>query len=156
MQSLTQILTKEGLRNKVITDSHLKRLLDGSDQRRYHLVNRAIKAGELVRLRSGLYVLASELRENASHPYALAQMLVPGSYVSLESALSFHGWIPEAVYTTTSIVPGRKAKKYSHEQFGQFTFNPLAIQQGYFLELVNRIQVDKQTFLVAKPARQSA
>lgn len=153
MQPLTQKVIRAGLRNRVITDSHLKRLLDGSDQRRYHMVSRAIKAGELIRLRPGLYVLVNELRDNACHPYALAQMLVPGSYVSLESALSFHGWIPEAVYTTISIVPGRRAKKYSPEPFGQFTFSSLAIHQGHFLELVNRVQINKQTFLLASPVR---
>jgi len=153
VQTLTKKLTEAGLQDKIITDSQLKRLLDGSAQRRYHLVNRATKAGELMRLRRGLYVLAKPFRSRSCHPFAVAQMVEPGSYVSLQSALSFHGWIPETVYSTTSIVPGRKAKEYLHEQFGQFTFHPLAIQTGYFLEVVERTQIDQQMVLLANPLR---
>lgn len=153
MQTLTRQLTKTGLRNRILTDHQLKRLVAGTDQRRYHLVNRAAKAGELVRLRRGLYVLADGFREYPVHPFAVAQMLVPGSYVSLQTALAFHGWIPEAVYTTASIVPGRKAKEFRHERLGLFTFYPLAIQRGSFLELVRRVETNGQSFLVAEPLR---
>ena len=153
MQTLTKQLTETGLGDRILTDHQLKRLVAGTDQRRHHLVNRAMKAGELVRLRRGLYVLADELREHPVHPFAVAQMLVPGSYVSLETALAFHGWIPEAVYTTASIVPGRKTKEFRHERVGLFTFHPLAIQQGSFLELVLRVEASSQSFLVAEPLR---
>ena len=87
------------------------------------------------------------------HPFALAQMMESGSYVSLETALAHHGWIPEAVYTTASILPGRKSKNYEHEKLGSFTFHPLAIHKGYFLELVLREQVNQQAMLIAKPIR---
>jgi len=153
MQTLTQQLTAAGLNDRILTDHQLGRLVAGTDQRRHHLVSRAMKAGELVRLRRGLYVLADEFREQPSHPFAVAQMLVPGSYVSLETALAFHGWIPEAVYTTASIVPGRKVKEFRHEQLGLFTFQPLATQRGSFLELVRRVEANGQNFLVAQPLR---
>lgn len=153
MQTLTKQLTAAGLNDRILTDHQLGRLIAGTDQRRHHLVSRAVKAGELVRLRRGLYVLADEFRDHPCHPYAVAQMLVPGSYVSLETALAFHGWIPEAVYTTASIVPGRKVKEFRHERLGLFTFHPLAIQRGSFLELVRRVEVGRQSFLVAQPLR---
>ena len=153
MQTLTQQLTAIGLSDRILTDHQLGRLVAGTDQRRHHLVSRAVKAGELVRLRRGLYVLADEFREHPCHPYTVAQMLVPGSYVSLETALAFHGWIPEAVYTTASIVPGRKVKEFRHERLGLFTFHPLAIRRGCFLELVRRVEASGQSFLVAQPLR---
>jgi hypothetical protein len=153
MQTLTRQLTETGLSDRILTDHQLKRLVAGTDQRRHHLVNRAMKAGELVRLRRGLYALADEFREYPVHPFTVAQMLVPGSYVSLETALAFHGWIPEAVYTTASIAPGRKAKEFRHQRFGLFTFHPLAIQRGSFLELVRRVEASGQSFLVAEPLR---
>ena len=153
MQTLTQQLTAVGLNDRILTDHQLGRLVAGTDQRRHHLVSRAMKAGELVHLRRGLYVLADEFRDHPSHPYAVAQMLVPGSYVSLETALAFHGWIPEAVYTTASIVPGRKVKEFRHERLGLFTFHPLAIQRGSFLELVRRVEANGQSILVAQPLR---
>jgi hypothetical protein len=80
-------------------------------------------------------------------------MIVPGSYVSFHSALAHHGWIPEAVLTTTSVTPGRKTMTERHEQFGQFTFRPLALAQYRFLDLVQRVDDQGQNFLVASPLR---
>lgn len=153
MQTLTAQLMDQGFSERVLTDHQLARLLKGSNQRRYNLVNRAIKAGELIRFRRGLYTLADKYRQTPCHPYALASMLMPGSYVSMEAALSFHGWIPEAVYATTAIVPGRKAKDIYHDSMGLFTFHPLAIQRGQFLALVNREVLDGQPLLMASPLR---
>ena len=153
MQTLTEQLVEEGLNDRVLADAQLRRLISGSSQRRYSLVNRAMKAGELIRLRRGLYLLSDKYRSQPCHPYALAQRLVPGSYVSLETALAFHGWIPEAVYTTASVVPGRKAQNFSYESLGRFSFHPLAIQAGYFLELVERVQLGEQAVLMARPIR---
>ncbi len=153
MQSLTEKIIDSTQANRVLNDVQLRRMLGLSDASRYGLVNRALKAGELHRLKRGLYVLDSKYRNYPLHPFTLAQSLIPGSYVSLETALAHHGWIPEAVYTTASILAGTKSKQYEHEDFGSFTFNPLAIETGYFLELVLRKQVDVQTMLIAKPFR---
>ena len=153
MQTLTEQLIEERLSNRILTDTQLGRLIPGSSQRRYNLVNRAMKAGELIRLRRGLYMLPDKYRSRPCHPYVLAQRLVPGSYVSLETALAFHNWIPEAVYSTASVVSGNKAKEFNYESHGRFTFHPLAIQTGYFLELVERVQLGKQPVLMARPVR---
>ena len=110
----------------------------------YHVMNRG---------RRGLYVLADRYRSHPCHPFALAQALVPGSYISFETALSYHGWIPERVFNTTSVAPGRKSRWYENEKTGAYSFHPLAIQAGFFLELVDRIQVDGQAMLVARPFR---
>lgn len=153
MQTLTEQLIEEGLNNQVLTDAQLARLISGTNQRRYNLVNRAMNTGELLRLRRGLYMLPEKYRSQPCHPYVLAQKLVPGSYVSVETALAFHHWIPEAVYSTASIVPGRKVKAFNYDSLGRFTFHPLAFQVGYFLELVERVQFGKQPALVARPIR---
>lgn len=153
MQSLTQILRDAGYANRVFTEKQLSRLLGGGDARRYGLVNRALKADELIRIRRGLYLFADRYRDYRAHPFRIAQALYPGSYVSLETALAYHGWIPEASYVTASIVPDRKSKEFTHSQLGLFTFHPLAVNKTAFLELVDRIQVDKQTMLVAQPVR---
>nr|MBF0222953.1 hypothetical protein [Desulfobulbaceae bacterium] len=146
-------MIEHGMANRIIRVEQLARLIDGSDLRRYSLVNRALKAGELLKVQRGLYLLADRYRDCRYHPFALAQALVSGSYISFESALAYHGWIPEAVFTTASVVPGRKSRHYEHEKTGSYSFYPLAIQKGYFLELVNRHQSDGQTMLVAKPCR---
>jgi hypothetical protein len=153
VQTLTNQLLEQGLANRFLTDSQLARLIDGSPQRRYHLVNRAMKAQELIRLRRGLYALSNKYRNAPSHPYAIAQAMMPGSYVSLETALSYHGWIPEAVYTTANIISGRKSTEHTHETVGRFTFQPLPIQKGHFLELIEHIRLDSQGALMAMPVR---
>jgi predicted transcriptional regulator of viral defense system len=153
MQTLTEQLIDEGFKNRVIMDTQLARLISGTPQRRHSLVNRAMKAGELLRLRRGAYLLADKYRDYTAHPFALAQAFVPGSYVSFETALAYHGWIPEAVYATASVTPGRKSHEYEHPSFGRFTFQPLATHAGYFLERVDREQIQQQTLLVATPIR---
>lgn len=152
-QTLTSLLVKQGLNTPLLNDTQLARVVEGSAQRRHNLVNRAVKAGELHRLRRGLYLLAKPYRAYDCHPYALAQRLVPGSYISLETALSYHGWIPEAVYTTASILPGSKSKNFEDSLLGQFSFHPLATQKGYFLELVARTVIGQQAILIAEPLR---
>ncbi len=153
MKTVTEIIIEQGIANRFIKASQLDRLIHGSPERRYGLVNRAMKSGELLRVQRGLYILADRYRSRPCHPFSLAQALAPGSYISFETALSYHGWIPERVFTTASVIPGRKSRQYENERLGIYSFHPLAIQSGCFLELVNRIQIDGQTMLVARPCR---
>jgi hypothetical protein len=153
MQTLTELIVEHRLTDRVLSEAQVRRLVQGSDQRRYHLVNRAMAAGELVRLRRGRYLLSNRLRSRAAHPYALAQVFEPGSYVSFETALAHHGWIPEAVRSVASVTPGRKSLERTHEAFGHFSFHPLALKPGGFLVLVERSVLADQTALVAQPLR---
>ena len=153
MHTATKEIIEQGLGDRFVRVSQLNRIIGGSAGRRYGLVNRALKSGELLRLQRGLYVLTDRYRSYSIHPFALAQALAAGSYISFETALSFHGWIPEMVHTTASVVPGRKSRQYANEQLGSFSFHSLATELGFFLELVERTQMDGQTALVAKPCR---
>ena len=114
MQALTKLLLEKELADRVLTDFQLSHMIDGSAQRRHHLVNRALKAKELIRLRRGAYVLAKPYRKDAIHPFAFAQIIAPGSYISLETSLAYHGWIPEAVYETAGILPTRKSNYFEN------------------------------------------
>ena len=153
MNTLTTKIIEQGLANRVLKVSQLKRLAEGTEQRRYNLLNRAIKSRELYRLQRGLYMLNERFRDYPCHPFVLAQAIESGSYISFETALAYHGWIPEAVFTTASVVPHRKSKQFEDKNMGLFTFHPLAIQRVHFLELVTRHQTNGQTMLVAKPYR---
>lgn len=153
MNTLTNKIIEHGLVNRILKVSQLKRLVRGSAQRRHSLVNRAIKAGELLRVQRGLYMLNECFRDYPCHPFVLAQAIEPGSYISFETALAYHGWIPEAVFTTASVVSHRKSRHFEYAKMGIFSFRPLAVQREYFLELVNRHQINGQTMLVAKPCR---
>ena len=153
MQTLTEKIIHSNLKNRIFIEPQLKRLLPDSPQSRYGLVHRAMQAGEVQRIRRGVYTLANSLRDTPCHPFAIAQSLHPLSYVSFETALSWHGWIPEVVTETASVVPGRKKSYYEHSSFGAFSFSPLALEKSCFLQGVMRQQLNKQTFLLAEPLR---
>lgn len=85
------------------------------------LLKRAVKAGDIIRYRRGLYGLAPRFARQRIHPFALAQYIHGPSYISVESALSHHGWIPEAVYSISSVTMTR-SKKYETSA-GLFLFN---------------------------------
>lgn len=78
---------------------------DPSDVRRQ--LTRWTASGKVIQLRRGVYLLARPWRRVEPHPFLVANELQRPSYVSLESALSHHGLIPEAVPVTTSVTTGR-------------------------------------------------
>lgn len=153
MTALVKEISKAGLAGRILEDRQLAELVGGSAARRYGLVNRAIKEGALLRIKRGTYVLAAGYRAEPVHPFAVAQSLLPGSYISFETALSYHGWIPESAFTTASVSPGRKTLEYATDAFGSFVFHPLAIHQYRLLTSVDRVVLGKQTALVAQPLR---
>ncbi|WP_373508680.1 hypothetical protein [Thiocapsa sp.] len=61
MQTLTETIIAAGRRERLLNESQLARLLGGSAQRRYNLVNRALHHGEAIRLRRGCYRLATAI-----------------------------------------------------------------------------------------------
>jgi predicted transcriptional regulator of viral defense system len=73
-------------------------------------LSRWVAAGRLQQLRRGLYALAPPYRKEEPHPFVVANRLVPASYVSLQSALSHHGLIPDVVQRTTSVTTGRPCR----------------------------------------------
>lgn len=153
MNVLVKHIKAANLADRVISDRQIARLLKGTDARRYALVNRAKASGVLEPVRRGLYTLGEEFGGTRSHRYVVAQALRPGSYITTETALSEAGWIPEAVYTTTSIVPERKSYALSHERYGQFEFRPLAHHPHFFLNGVDRWTGPGGTALLASPLR---
>lgn len=153
MSSLAEQIKVAGLADHILSDRQLGRVLGGGDARRYGLVNRALKDGSLLRVKRGTYVLGSRYRSTTVHPFGIAQSLVPGSYISFESALAWHGWIPEGVFTIASVSPGRKTLHYETPGFGKFDFHPLALADYCFLTAVDRVEVGKNSVFIAQPLR---
>lgn len=153
MNRLVEQVIEAGYAERVLTERQLARILGGSDDSRYALVKRAMQAGALVQIKRGNYVLADKYRKFPVHPYQLAQAMVAGSYISMETALAFHGWIPEAVFTVVSVTPTRKSSEIDHPKFGRFSFHPLAVNKLGFLEGVERRTIGDHAMLVAKPLR---
>ena len=70
-------------------------------------LSRWVASGKLISLRRGVYALAPSMRRASLIRSRWQDLLVRPSYVSVESALSFHGMLPEAVFTTTSVTSAR-------------------------------------------------
>jgi len=153
MTPLTEIIIESGRAERPLSARQLEHLLKGGSGRRYGLVNRALKSKELLQVRRGLYVLAKKYRRYDIHPFVLAQQLLPGSYISAESALSFHGWIPEAVHSVLSVTAKGKSQTYEHDILGKFEYRRMTVNAGYFLQSVDRYELQQQVALIAKPLR---
>jgi len=112
-------------------------------------LSRWVRSGRLHQLRRGLYAVAPPYRRVTPHPFVVANRLVRGSYVSLQSALAFHGLIPEHVPVTTSVTTGRPQRR--ENPFGSFEYHHVSptLLDGYRLETL----AGGQEALVATPAK---
>ncbi|HBG26199.1 MAG: hypothetical protein A2Y10_03960 [Planctomycetes bacterium GWF2_41_51] len=133
------------------TNQDVNTLFPESEDKRYGLVKRAIAGNEVIHVRRGLYCLAPKYQKKNINLYALAQHIYGPSYISLESALSYHGWIPEAVYTVTSVSFG-KSKEFK-TPLGIFSFN--RVPQKVFYSGVDRLTDESSgdVFLMAGPIK---
>jgi hypothetical protein len=104
-------------------------------------LSRWTQAGRLRQLRRGLYALAPPYQKTKPHPFAVANRLVRGSYVSLQSALAHYGLIPEYVPATTSVTTGRPGRRET--ALGDFLYRHIqpALLYGY-----TRIEVSPGQF----------
>lgn len=119
----------------------------GHGARRYALAKRAFASGELIRLKRGLYCLGERHRHGPPNLFEIAQRMYGPSYVSFESALSYHGWIPESVPTVTSAC-ARRSKTFN-TPVGIFSFTHLPAR--VFLTGAERIAKDRGAFFMASP-----
>jgi predicted transcriptional regulator of viral defense system len=83
-------------------------------------LSRWVRAGKLIQLTKGLYMLAGPYRKLTPHPFVLANAMKNASYVSLQSALAYFGMIPEHVPTVTSVTTQRPARVET--PLGRFLF----------------------------------
>src|SRR4030043_1802119 len=108
MQTVTELIFRLSPPGGVFDETVFRKILaDRSEAARKVLVHRAVAAGEIIRLRPGLFLLAPELRKTPLHPFVIAAILHSPSHVSLESALAHHGLIPEAVFQVSSVTSSR-------------------------------------------------
>lgn len=109
------------LQSQYLSQTELKYVLDGTEDSRFAKVKRALADGLLVRVRRGLYCLGENLRQEKPHPYVLADRIYGPSIISLESALSYHGMIPEAVKVISSVT-GRR-RNYFSTPLGDYSYS---------------------------------
>lgn len=131
-----------------ISDLELTMQFKGTPDSRYGKVKRLLAEGKLIHLKRSLYYLP-DTSDNHTLPHAfeMAQFIYGPSYVSLESALSFHQLIPEAVYTTTCVTT-KRAKTFSNA-LGRFVYYHQP--PNFFLTHVSNIQQNEVQFYMATP-----
>lgn len=106
----------------------------------YKLLQRLEKSGIIIRITKGKYhFLFNEIND-----FELANFLINPSYVSLESALSFYGILPQFTYTITSVTP-LKSQKIIHQE-KEYEFSHLSSK--YFFSFIK-----KDKFLMATPEK---
>lgn len=151
MQKLTEALLRAGPPGRVVRQFEIEALLGGSRGRRYGVVNRVLASGELVRLCRGVYMLPDPFDGSPGSSLVAANAILPGSYVSFESALAFHGWIPEAVRGCLSACQGRSCE--FENRMGLFSYSHISARPGRFLDGVESRDTGAGTALVASPLR---
>jgi hypothetical protein len=109
-----------------------------------------VKKEELISLRRGLYIPGPASELPVPEPFLIANHLRGPSYVSLESALSYWGFLPERVYETTSVTI-KTSKKYATKA-GRFSFLHLPTPY-YSFGITSVALTPKQTVLMATPEK---
>lgn len=121
-----------------------------SDTVRYALVKRALADGDILKIKRGLYTLSPLYRKTKINPLSAAQLIYGPSYISLETALSVHGWIPEGVRDFTS-VSLRPSKEFD-TPIGDFAYVCIP-QKALYAGVVRRIDNEGQCWLIASPLK---
>lgn len=107
-------------------------------------IARMLHRGELFSLRRGLYASRRDL-----DPLCLANAIYGPSCISFETALAWHGMIPERVEEILSASP-RRPKQFDND-FGRFRY--LAVPRTVFPIGLCRVTDSDLPFLIASPAR---
>lgn len=117
------------------------------DFNRLNLTN-WLKKGHIVRLRNGWYAFRECLQKPDFTQY-IANRIYRPSYISLHTALSHYGMIPEAIMKTTSVTP-LKTAEFTND-FGIFSYQSVkpAIMFGYEPKLM----ADNRAILFATPEK---
>jgi len=115
------------------------------------LLKRAVQAGEILRIRRGLFCLDRRFLSAPPNPLALAQLVYGPSYLSAETALGWHGWIPEAVHAVVSSGLGRSREFIT--PLGPYVFQ--RVPQKSLMSGVQRVEetAPHVCFFMARPLK---
>ncbi len=124
-------------------------------------LSRWVAGGQLVRVRRGKYLLPAWARRAEVSSYYISNYLLRPSYVSLHSALEYHGLIPEAVAVVEALTP--KHGNSWGTPVGTFRYRSLA-QARFFgyraytlrslgLAHAPRQESSQRSFLMARPEK---
>jgi len=106
------------------------------------------RSGYIVMLRRGWYAFADYLQQPDYARYFAGKICAP-SYISLHTALSFYGIIPEAVVEITSVTT-QKTCRYVNA-FGQFSYQ--TIRPRLFWGFEPKTMRDGKQYMMATPEK---
>ena len=107
------------------------------------------RKGLLTRVRRGLYTVAPKISHKPIERLLVANHLYGPSYVSFETAMEFHGMIPERVFTVVSSTP-RRTKRYSTE-LGRYQYNH--VPPEYFRVGIKLESSETGNYMIASPEK---
>lgn len=108
------------------------------------------KQQQLIRIKKGLFVVAQQKGTTPISRELIANHLYGPSYVSLESALSYHNLIPERVYRVRSVT--MKRFKMYDTPLGVFEYR--TVSPEYFsIGIQQQVTQDNTAFLIASPEK---
>ena len=113
------------------------------------VAKRLERAGHIIRLKKGLYVVAPHISRTEISDFLIANHLYGPSYISAESALRWYGLIPESVYETISVTSGN-ARTY-HNETG--TYRYIHATLAYCAVGVTIQQEANVSFMMATPEK---
>lgn len=120
--NIFELKKKIGL--NAFTIDMVKPLLEAEYKHPSLKISSMMKKGELLQLKRGVYAFSAEYRTYPLNFISIANLLHKPSYVSFEYALSYHGLIPERVYTITSAT-SYKSIQYS-TKIGTFSYTKIS------------------------------
>jgi len=106
--------------------------------------------GDIIRLKKGLYVVSNILSNTPISKELIANHLYSPSYISLESALSVYGLIPERVIAIRSLT-FKRSKTFTNK-LGLFTYTQ--VPKAYFEIGIQYNMINNQfAYLIAAPEK---
>ena len=106
--------------------------------------------GLIIRVKRDLYVVSPKVHHQEISSELVANHLYGPSYVSLESALSYYGLIPERVYSMRSVC--MKMNKQYETGLGRFEY--IKVPKKYFpIGIHQEIINNAYSFLIATPEK---
>lgn len=141
MSILKVITTLNDLKIKVVTPLSLSKILDINNENTiYKIIERLEKNKLINRLIKGKYTVSNI---NISD-FEKANLILSPSYISLESALTYYGVLPQFTYSITSVTT-QKSKRF---EIGSKEYEYTKISSNYYSDFVK-----KDNFLIATPEK---
>jgi len=119
-------------------------------KRPYDKINELVKQDMLIPVKRGIYIPGSKLNTAKPELFLLANHLLGPSYVSMDSALSYWGFIPEKVFEISSATI--KLNKIYNTPVGRFSYTSIPLP--YYSFGIKKVALTKkQIVLMASPEK---